>query len=49
MKEFERQIIAELLEMSELKDIVISGAADNEVVEFSGGWIFDDYQRPYVT
>ena len=40
MKEFERKIINELLEMSELKGIVLSGGTDNEVVEFSGAGYF---------
>lgn len=40
MKEFERKIIGELLEMAELKNIVLSGAGDNEVVEFSGAGYF---------
>lgn len=40
MKEFERTIIGELLEMSELKNIALSEAADNEVVEFSGSGYF---------
>ena len=48
MKKFERQIIGELLEMSELKDIVISGAADNEVVEFSGAGYFLTIKDPML-
>jgi uncharacterized protein (UPF0248 family) len=36
MKEFERKIIGELLEMSGLRNIVLSREVENEVVEFSG-------------
>lgn len=40
MKKFERKIIGELLEMSEFKNIVISGSPDDEMVEFSGAGYF---------
>ena len=40
MKEFERQIIHELREMSGLGNILLSETADNEVVEFSGAGYF---------
>ncbi|MEW8119933.1 MAG: hypothetical protein AB2792_22455, partial [Candidatus Thiodiazotropha sp.] len=40
MKHFERKIIGELFEMSELKNIPLSEVADNEVVEFSGAGYF---------
>jgi hypothetical protein len=36
MKQFEREIIGELLEMSELKDIVIPEESKSESLEFSG-------------
>lgn len=46
MKEFEQKIIAELLEVSELKNIALSEAADNEVVEFSGAGYFLTIKDP---
>jgi len=48
MKEFERKIIAELLEESELKNIALSGAVDNEVVEFSGAGYFLTIKDPVL-
>ena len=48
MKEFERKIIAELLEESELKNIALSGAVDNEVVEFSGAGYFITIKDPVL-
>ena len=48
MKEFERKIIAELLEKSELKNIALSGAVDNEVVEFSGAGYFLTIKDPVL-
>jgi hypothetical protein len=48
MKEFERKIIAELLEESELKNIALSGAMDNEVVEFSGAGYFLTIKDPVL-
>lgn len=46
MKEFELNIIAELLEESELKNIDFSDATDNEVVEFSGAGYFLTIKNP---
>lgn len=48
MKEFERKIISKLLEMSGLKNIVLSGAADSEVVEFSGAGYFLTIKAPML-
>lgn len=48
MKEFERKIIAELLEESELKNIALSGEPDNEVVEFSGAGYFLTIKDPVL-
>ena len=48
MKEFERKIIGELLEMSDLKNIVLTGLTDNEVVEFSGAGYFLTIKDPML-
>ena len=49
MKEFERQIIGELIEMSKIKNVSFSGSVDDEAVEFSGAGYFltiKDYRLP---
>ena len=48
MKEFERKIISELLEKSDLKNIVLSDAANNEVVEFTGDGYFLTIKDPML-
>lgn len=46
MKEFERKIISELLEKSELKDIVLYEVLDCEELEFSGAGYFLTIKDP---
>ena len=48
MREFERKIIGELLEMSGLKNIVLTGVTDNEVVEFSRAGYFLTIKDPIL-
>jgi len=48
MKEFERNIISELLEKSEVNNVVLTGAADNEVVDFSGAGYFLTIKDPML-
>ena len=40
MKNFEQQIINELLDTSELKDITLSKSTENETLKFSGAGYF---------
>ncbi len=48
MKDFERKILAELLEKTELKNIELSVDTANEVVEFSGAGYFITIKNPML-
>jgi len=48
MKQFEREIIGELLEMSELKDIPLPDESEPELLDFSGAGYFLYIKNPLL-